>query len=300
MKLLARVTPLACWALIALGFLQGSGVRAEISAGTSGNRPTILGIITDDPDPVVGIRFWDRVHAIGSAFVVLNPDGDANGDGRPSVVWNPASDQSIVAWARQNGSSLDVVFSTYEGGASWSAPLVLAGDVSLDELDPSLVLDPSNGDVHLFYWVDDATPRVMHRQAPADLSSWSSPVQVSSSSDPACRPAGVFHDGVLHVAYEVHDYGAGQTPRQVVLSRKEPGGFVPEVVAITYFGGEPRPQVHSRHGKVWLDWVDASGEMAWIRRDPTGQWEPTRYEPFADPESLEFHVRGAIRMQAAR
>jgi len=299
MKPLSRAITVACWGLIALGPLQGPGPRAEVSIGGADGRPIVLGIITDDPDPVGAIHFWDRAHAVGSAFVVLNPDGDANGDGRPSVVWNPVSERSLVAWSRQDGSGRDVVLSSYDGGPAWSTPIVLAGDPALDELDPSLVLDPDSGDVHLFYWVDDTVPRVMHRQAPADLSSWSAPVQVSSATDPACRPAGVFHENVLHVAYEVHDYGPGQTPRQVVLSRKEPGGFVPEVVAITYYGSESRPQVHSHRGTLWLDWVDASGEMAWIRRDAAGQWEPIRYEPFDDPEALEFHVRGAIRRQAA-
>ena len=46
----------------------------------------------------------------------------------------------------------------------------------------------------------------MHRQAPADLLSWSEPVQVSQPAEIAARPAAVFHDGALMLVYEVHPY----------------------------------------------------------------------------------------------
>jgi hypothetical protein len=105
------------------------------------------------------------------------------------------------------------------------------------------------------------------------------------------------------VAYEVHAFGSGNAPRQVVLARFEGGAFTPEIVAMTNNLGEVRPQVHSHAGHLWIDWVDTettgnAGEIAWTRLNAQGQWEPIHYEPFADREERDYRVRGGVRMQA--
>jgi len=155
----------------------------------------------------------------------------------------------------------------------------------------------------MFYWVDGTTPQVFHTVAPPDLSSWSAPVLVSQPGVAACRPAGAFYNGVLRVAYEVHNFGSGNTPRQVVLARCEAGAFTTEVVAMTNNLGEVRPQVHSHAGHLWVDWVDtettgSSGELAWTRQNAQGQWEAIRYEPFANREQRDYLVRGGARLKA--
>jgi hypothetical protein len=88
-----------------------------------------------------------------------------------------------------------------------------------------------------------------------------------------------------------------------VLARLEEDGFTPEIVAMTNNLGEVRPQVHSHAGHLWVDWVDAettgsSGEIAWTRLNAQGQWEPIRYEPFANREQRDYRTRGGVRMQA--
>ena len=70
------------------------------------------------------------------------------------------------------------------------------------------------------------------------------------------------------------------------------------MMAITYFTGKVRPEVHSASGRIWVDWVDAANEMAWTRHDSQGQWEPARYEPYSSTEEREYLVRGAIRLKA--
>jgi hypothetical protein len=156
----------------------------------------------------------------------------------------------------------------------------------------------------LFYWVDTPTPEVLYTHAPADLSNWSSPVLVSQANQPACRPAGAFYGGVLRVAYEVHDFGFGNSPRQIVIARQDGAAFTPEIVALTNNLGAVRPEIHSQSGKVWIDWVDAetsgSGEVAWTCIDSQGQWQPLQYEPFANVEQRDYLVRGAVRMKALR
>lgn len=262
---------------------------------TWGPSPYIINGITEDPEPIWGYA-WRQYNFQTSQHAVLNPGGEANLDGYPSILRNPTSSLPIVAWARNSAQGYDVVVTHYDDD-EWKTPYVVA-DTPDDELDPHLVLDPSNGDVHLFWWVDDGAPKIMHSVAPADLSSWSTPAQVSQSAEEACRPHGVFHDGELYVAYEVHDYGFEQTPRQIVLSRREGSTFVPEVVAITHNGDEVRPEVHSHSGRIWVDWIDSDAEMGWTRKDLQGQWEPLQYEPYLSIEERDYLVRGGIRMQA--
>ena len=151
----------------------------------------------------------------------------------------------------------------------------------------------------MFYWIDDGTPRVMHREAPADLSSWSAPVQVSDPADRAGRPSGVVHEGELLVVHEVEVFGAGQTPRNIVLSRyDEPSEqFVREVMASTNYSGAVRPNIGSHSGRLWVDWIDADDETAWIRLDTQGQWEAIRYEPYTSQLEL-FLGRAGIRLKA--
>lgn len=289
--------------LLVMAMFAGTA-RAEVGGlWTSGQtiRPLAgykMAAIGDDPEPVPTI--WRQISPPGSDRVVLNPEGEANGDGAPSMLTDPVAGLLVVAWARNSASGFDVVISRFENGA-WSAPQVVVDTLS-NALDPQLVLDAAGG-IHMFYWIDGATPQVFHVQAPVDLSSWSAPLLVSQPGQAACRPAGVVYQDALRVAYEVHDFGYGNTPRQVVLARFEGGAFVPEIVAITNNLGDVRPEVHSHAGHIWVDWIDTettggSGEAAWTRLDAQGHWEPIHYEPFVSPAQRDYFVRGATRMQA--
>ncbi|ANM31683.1 hypothetical protein ABI59_22185 [Acidobacteria bacterium Mor1] len=160
------------------------------------------------------------------------------------------------------------------------------------------MIDPATGDVHLFWWVDDSTPAVLHSVAPQDLSSWSVPDVVSSPTEASLRPFGTMHNGNLYVAYEVHDYGYGATPRQIVLSQDIEGTFVPQIVTVTSYDGTIAPQVHSSNGKLWVDWIDSDDEAGWSRMGAGGQWEPVQLMPYDDEMELRYHVRGAIKLIA--
>jgi hypothetical protein len=206
----------------------------------------------------------------------------------------------IATWSLSTPGGYDVVVSHFSQGA-WSAPQVVAGGAQ-NQLDPKLTRD-STGSVHIFYWVDSDPPQVFLVSAPPDLSSWSAPLRVSDAAEPSLRPSGGYWSGALRVAYEVHNFGTGQSPREVVLARFENGGFVPEVVAITNNLGDVRPEVHSHAGRLWVDWIDhedgtGGGELAWTRLNGSGQWEPIRFEPFSTYEQRVHLVRGGARMKA--
>lgn len=254
----------------------------------------ILQIIIEEGDPF-GLHWADVSSSSNPDRVALNPSGDTNGDGPPSMLMNPFSGMPTVAWARSSASGYDVVVSHFASGA-WSVPAVVAGGAA-DQLDPWLTIDPSNGEVHLVYWVDGAIPTVMHRQAPADLSSWSSPLQVSNGIEPAYRPAAVFHDGSLKVTFEVHPFGPGQTPCEIVMAEKDGPSFLQQIMGSSNHNEPLWPQIHGHQDKLWLEWIDDDDEMAW-RRLETGGWSVPQYETFQSAEELEFFVRGSIRSQA--
>jgi len=292
----------SCFAL-AIGLLGPGIVRAEVGIAVQpGPADPLVAYVmygsTEDPTPINPV--WRRLSVSDSIGFALNSGGEANGDGMPSLLTDVGTGLVVAAWSRNSANGFDVVVSRFVSGA-WTAAQVVVGS-SANELDPQLVLGP-DGFVHMFYWVDGATPQVLHIVAPPDLSSWSTSVPVSQSGEFACRPAGAFHNGVLRVAYEVHNFGSGNTPRQVVLARFENGAFTPEIVAMTNNLGDVRPEVHSHAGRLWVDWVDhetsgGSGEIAWTRQNAQGQWEAIRYESFANHEQRDFFTRGGARMKA--
>jgi hypothetical protein len=249
--------------------------------------------IVDDPEPIGNA--WLRYNADSNVRFVLNDIGLVQQDGRPSMAVSPQTGYPIVAWARNTGTGHDVVLSRFDG-SGWTAPEIVVG-TQADELDPVVIVDPAGG-VHLLYWVHDSTPRVMQLHAPAGLSPWSEPLQVSLPGEVACRPSGVLHDGLLHVAYETHDLGLGSTPRGIVLAWQEGEGYSSQLLATTANPAAPGPQVHSSLAHLWVDWVDTNCEMAWTRQVATEPWEPVRVETYQTTEEREYHVRGKIRALA--
>jgi len=282
--------------LICSPCLAEVGVIYEVEFSDQPRGPYELRGIIDDGEPVLSA--WQVYSASLDSRHVLNPDGETNGDGDPSLAFNVVSGLPMVAWARNSAGGYDVVLSCFVNGA-WTDPLVLAEDATLVEpADPVLVVDRSDGSVHLLYWENDLWPRVIYRQAPADLSSWSDPVQVSLPGEKAVRPSGTFHDGLLHVVYEAHAGQLGGTPRQIVLAVESGPGFTSEVVGVTNHAEPNRPQVHGAGAVLWVDWIDSQEEMTWTRRLNPGPWDPVGIEPFATHEERDYHVRGEIEGQA--
>jgi hypothetical protein len=227
--------------------------------------------------------------------VVLNSDGETNGDGRPSSILNRYNQLPIVAWAKSTPTGYDVVISHFDGG-TWSAPEVLCSDATTTrDAEPYLTVNPADGSVHIVYWMDESSPRVMHRQAPADLSSWSDAVQVSSVGEIALRPAAVFHQGILQVVYEAHAGQIGGVPRYITLATDDGGVFSHEVLATTSHDEPNRPRVHSAGANLWVEWIDAEGEMTWMSRVLPDPWSGIDLELFYSTEERDFHVRREIQ-----
>jgi hypothetical protein len=276
---------------LAMPAMAEVGVAFNSVEGSAGALYELVGII-EDADPV-GIH-WRPYTLPGGNYAVLNSDGEANGDGRPSSTFNRFSQLPIVAWAKSTATGYDVVISHFANGA-WSNPLVLCTDATTTmDAEPYLTVNPADGSVHVVYWMDESSPRIMHRQAPADLSSWSAADQVSSVGEIALRPAAAFHQGLLRVVYESHAGQIGGTPRYITLATVDGGGYGYEVLATSNHDEPNRPRVHSARGNLWVEWIDAEGEMTWMSRVLPDPWSDIEIEPYGSIEERDFHVRGEI------
>ncbi len=253
--------------------------------------------IQEDPNPVPSL--WVPVTP-GTSIerVILNPDGAARGDGAPRMIDHPITGVPIVVWSRNMNPGYDVVVSRFVDGA-WTEPAVVAGAPE-DELDPFVTVDPTDGTVHVVYWVTAVTPnpnvRVLHVQAPADLSAWSAPTEVSRPGEFASRPAAAFHAGKLHVVYELQ---VGDGPPYHVALATYSTGWMPEgIVGVSYYGGPIWPEVHSSGSVLWVEWIDDVDSMAWLEQAIGQPWSPTASEPYTTMEDRELFARGRIRSQA--
>ena len=284
--------------LLLLLSVGAPGPRAEVAVALNqtgqGHTLYIVETIHDDPDPVG--RAWLRYNTDAGNRRVLNDQGFADGDGPPSAVVNPVSQVPIVVWSKNTPGGYDIVVSQFTNDA-WTSPETLA-DAPQDELDPVLAVDPSDGTVHLVYWIKTPTFRVMHQQAPADLSSWSAPLQVSQPGQISARPSVTVHDGQLRVVYEEHPLGYGFAPRQIVLAAGDQGGFVTETLATSLNSESNWPRVHSAMGRLWVDWIDDVDEMSWTRQVVAGSWDPVQAEPFSGVEDRDYRARNTIRALA--
>ena len=291
MKFDPKAMVIAC---IVVLFFSTANVTADVAVIQPANGPAypIVSSIIEDTDPVGA---WTRtLNSVN--YVHLNENGDINNDGLPNVLFDPATGRTFVAWSFNNGSDYDVVISVFDNGA-WTAQLTLAGG-PLNQLDPQLAIDPATGDLHIVYWEDGSNERVLHRQSDSVGQVWSSETTVSQNGDVAVRPAITFYQGQQVVAYESHNFGIEGLPKQLIVATKSGTSYSYEVLESTQRGSSNRIELHSRYGKLWVDWVDDNGSMGWKRRSGAGAWEPTQFESFSDGVDLEYNVRPRVRMQA--
>ncbi|MDH3628931.1 MAG: hypothetical protein OEV00_00755 [Acidobacteriota bacterium] len=253
-----------------------------------------MSTIIEGTDPV---GTWTRT--IDSPYLVhLNQNGDANGDGRPAVVHSRNTGRTAVAWASNNGSDFDVVVSVFDNG-SWSTPVIVAGG-SFDQRDPQLAIDPATGDLHVVFWEDGTTERVFHASGDPTGQAWSTPTVVSEPGDVAVRPSIAYHQGQQTIAYESHNFGIEGLPKLIVVATNVGGSYSYEMLVGTQRSGSCAIEVHSSNTTIWVEWIDAEGQIGWQRRSGSGSWESTQFESYSDAVDLEYHVRRRIQSTATQ
>lgn len=251
--------------------------------------------ITDDPGPFSKLN-WQSLPQIDpghgdSGYLELSP----------TILFNPFSGQPIAVWTRgatpESGArdldGGDVFSSTFTIGG-WTGPVLLAEGAA----DPRLSIDPASGGVHLVYWTPAAGGGVWHRQAPADLSTWSSPVRVSDAREAAARPTVVFHQGRLTIAYESHLSGLGSAARAMVVATRDDQGFSRTVIAHADFAGQNWLRLDSLDAvlgnapRLLLRWMADAHQAGSALSEQDGVWGPVHLQPLGVEPAPEQKVRG--------
>jgi len=285
-------------AVIVLVAVASSGsLVAEVSVGSAGVQQGLLMSGSGGLDPYPYPWAWIRENVPG--VQVLNPDGDANGDGPASFAIDPADGAPVVAWAWFDGEDHEIVLSRWTG-SGWSAPEPLT-DNAVDDLDPDLSFG-EDGALHVTWWRDGATPAVLARHRTPG-GSWGPEEPVTGADEPGRLPGVAADPAAPRVGWQGTD---GPDTTVVVSSRRDDGTWRAELVARTGYAGpagdgDVDVRVHALAGRLWVDWVDGPGELAFSVRDPaTGTWSAPESEPYDWDESAgecEFHARELARQR---
>jgi hypothetical protein len=154
---------------------------------------------------------WNRVP--------LNPDGDLTGDLWPVIVENPADmNHPWVVWSRHDGTDYDLAWSRWNWGEGWQtiAPVVEGVSGAGDDLDPSVVLDPT-GRPYLAWWRNEGG----HGQVYFTVflsSRWMDPVTVSDPLVDSRSPVIGFEGSAIRIEYRTPQ---GPVSRDIVFAAPE-------------------------------------------------------------------------------
>ena len=223
-----------CLIRVSLGLILLAMLVAETAAESgdridAGNRVIryhISGIV-DDPDPTT--RVWARQGATTpsrtrfagfAGFDALDDEASAVAN-TVATATDPFTRTTVAAWTRNTETGSEIVVGRFDGTA-WSVSVAVHGAPGNERslADPGIAVDAAEGTVHLVYTALGSRLRVMHRQAPTDLSTWSAAVEVSAFGEMTARPSVAVHSGRLWVAYENHFLGLGSTPREIVIANR--------------------------------------------------------------------------------
>ncbi len=266
---------------------------AEVSTDGSGPfvNTLILGVITDDSDPV-GI--WLQYRPV-PPNQVLNADGHARGDGRPDIVWRENS-WPVVVWAYNAGGDFDVAFSEWDG-AQWTATAFLTSGTD-DERDPGLFVEP-DGTTHVVWWTAGPSEEAWLATRQAGSPTWDPPVLVTAGPENGRRPSVTIFGGELVVAYERDSLSSGMA-QDITVATPQPGGaFTFETIGATARTEPLDVRVHAESGHLWVDWKHEAGEFGCAERQSGGGWAGLGPEPWVDPswvgvEETRKAIRGGI------
>jgi hypothetical protein len=138
--------------------------------------------------------------------------------------------------------------------------------------------------------------RVLHIEAPADLSVWSTPVEISGPGEFAARPSATFHAGKLHVVYE-SAVGDGP-PYYVMLATRVGSTWGSKIVLGTSAFDGLWPEIHSLGGSLWAEWIDSFDSMAWTKQETEQSWSAPQSEGYTSYSDRDFFARGRVRGKA--
>ena len=262
--------------VLALG-IAGSWSFAEVSVGSRQSAPCFLTIGNGDGGDSPWPFGWAVVRQHVDPSLMLNPGGDDNGDGPAAWAIDPSTGNPVVAWAYWDGSDHEIVLSRWTG-TEWSAWEFLT-DNALDDVDPAIAV-AGDGTVRVTWWrSEDGHRTVWYRDLAAESGT---PEEVTPLPRAGSRPGVALWEGDVKVAFQREEAGL----RDVRVATRSTGWSEELVAQTSYAGpagdGDIDVRVHALAGHLWVDWVDAEGQLGFSEWDPAaGAWGPVEHEPYS-------------------
>lgn len=289
--------------------------KAGVAVGPEGDL-----LITPTPGGV-----WTPADSEVPGRQLLNPFGDARGDGPPSTGVNPATGAVEVAWGRA-GAEPSVMFATWDADlAAWTVrTLARAAGTSRWAGRVVQLLHDTHGNRYVVF-EDFDTGRVLLASAPRDSLHVNRPLVISPEGMLATSPHAAWDGEAVVVAFASRRDGAGievvrLVPDWDAEGRIPNGGEgvpgIPELAfaherstapvlrpvgaGILVLSGlgtaePPLPLVRTEvltDGRVLVTWIDGDRLSYTVREG--GQWSAVDWQPL-DDALAHGRVRAAVR-----
>lgn len=231
---------------------------------------------------------WRPFRAHLSPDLQLNPEGEANGDGPAGFAIDPRNGRAAVVWSWFDGADYEAVISEWNG-EFWT-PFQRLTDNLTDDLDPRIEIAPDRRRIVTFWRSGggaDGPDEVWQIERLPGADFWSEPALVTEPIENGRHSDVTWHeDGGTYVAYQSGD---GLAPWQVVVAWRfdgEPGFAQRLPVADSDYHGEIGTEplvadvavrIHSREGRLWVDWLQDDVLMGYSVYQGPGQWSPPEY-----------------------
>lgn len=275
--------------------------------------------VTRHPDGSISTFFaasptgpWGRVRADVAASDLLNPQGDARGDGWPVIVSGPGGLPSVVH--ETEGIESEILL-WHHDGQSWRFPLNVSRRFGPD-YGPSMVIDPAGNRFVAWTHVTFGRASIYFAGVSADGSLQGSSTEISVRTRQSREPSiGVAPDGDVYVAYEEADSAGGppfvaidrimpvRNPDMTLNCSGENTADLSRSTSIrTALGSRlivADATVNSELGTLWVTWIDAPNRVGWVELLAPGVFTAPAYETF-DPAVGPQSALDAARTEALR
>ena len=188
--------------LIALGSVQYA--RSEVYAVLDASGQFVETRVSPARGGARG-GIWEPAGAAAADVLVLNPNGDFRGDGRPDIAVNPVTSLPRAVWASRRGPHFEIVTSEFDGHR-WLDPAPIAFSAGGDSIAPKIVFTPQ-GVAVVVWWVKGASPAVRMAISSHSRPAWADMGIQSDQGERASEPA-ISQEGSLTIL-------AYRTPRGI-------------------------------------------------------------------------------------
>ena len=206
--------------LIALGSVQYA--RSEVYAVLDASGQFVETRISPARGAMRG-GIWEPTGAAATGALVLNPNGDLRGDGRPDIALNPVTGLPRAVWESRRGTHFDIVTSEFDGHR-WLNPAPVAFSAGGDCLAPKIAFTPQ-GVALVVWWVKGASPTVRMAISSHSHPTWTDLGIQSDQGERASEPA-ISQEGSLTII-------AYRTPRGIRIQTR--------TITSPEFGDGPAP-----------------------------------------------------------